>query len=72
METTSTTFDQLYIGDQFIDVRAGVTARVLQKKSLSSAYDLDGGEGEAAGTLVLAGKSFTTQFTKKSPVIKMG
>ena len=75
METTATpvtTFSELALGDKFIDIGPGVTARVLQKKSASSAYNhLEGGMGEAEGTLVIEGKSFLTTLTKKSPVIKL-
>jgi hypothetical protein len=74
METTATpvtTFSELALGDKFIDIGPGVAARVLQKKSASSAYNLEGGMGEAEGTLVIEGKSFFTTLTKKSPVIKL-
>ena len=74
METTATpvtTFSELALGDKFIDIGPGVTARVLQKKSASSAYNLEGGMGEAEGTLVIERKSFLTTLTKKSPVIKL-
>ncbi len=66
MEVTK--FENLAVGDTFIDVDEGVTARVLRKKSNSSAYDLQGGKD---GELIIEGKSITTKFSKKNPVIRL-
>jgi hypothetical protein len=66
MEVTK--FENLAVGDTFIDVDEGVTARVLRKKSGTSGYDLQGGAG---GDLVIVAKSATTKFSKKNPVIRL-
>lgn len=61
-------FEELAVGDKFIDVSVDHIAAVFQKKSGTSGYALRGSEN---GELVIGSKSDTLSLSKKALVIKL-